>query len=303
MNPHYISLNPLISWTKEERPLEWDRFFGRSAPLHVEIGSGLGDFLVQSALAEQEKNFLGIEIGWVPIRRTLRKIALSGAHNVRLIQADAQIAFERLIPPESIRRVASLFPCPWPKKKHVKKRLFSRYFLKILNSRLVHSGGVMIVTDHSGFFRWILSQTSETGMEIKTEMIEPGFKTKYEKKWVGLGQKSFFKIILTKTKHIDIPLKEDIPLITHRSDHFDPGSFRPAGVNGEIVVEFKKFLFDTDNKTGMIRCIVYEGNLLQDFWIEIARGEKCWHIRPAKGCGLIPTQGAQRALDLVRDSI
>lgn len=191
MNPHYISLNPLISWTKEDRPLEWDKFFKRSAPLHVEIGCGLGDFLVQNALEEQEKNFLGIDIGWVPIRRTLRKIGLSGAHNVRLIQADAQIAFERLIPPLSIRRVASLFPCPWPKKKHVKKRLFSGYFLKILNSRLVPSGEVMIVTDHSGFFQWILSQTSETGMEVKTEMVEPGFKTKYEKNGSALDRKVF----------------------------------------------------------------------------------------------------------------
>jgi hypothetical protein len=50
---------------------------------------------------------------------------------------------------------------------------------------------------------------------------------------------------------------------------------------------------------GMVRSVVGEDSLVQDFWIEIVRKKKMWHIRPAKGCSIIPTAGIQRALDLV----
>lgn len=303
MKAHYISLNPLISWINGHRPIEWGLIFGRSAPIHVEIGFGLGDFLVRTALSNHQTNFLGIEIGWVPVRRTLRKISISGADNIRLIQADAQIAFERLIGPQSIRQIYSLFPCPWPKKKHLKNRLFSNYFLRLLNSRLTADGELTIVTDHNEYCNWILSQISGAGFEIQNSMVPPGFSTKYEKKWYDLGQKHFFRIKLTKKSHLEIPLKEDIKLITHRSINFNQKSFSPSGIQGDIVVEFKKFLFDQERQTGMVRCIVCEENLVQDFWIEIVRLERYWHIRPAKGCGLIPTVGVQRVLDLVYETI
>ena len=50
----------------------------------------------------------------------------------------------------------------------------------------------------------------------------------------------------------------------------------------------------------MFRSMTGEDNLIQDFWIEIALVEGCWHIRPAKGCGMIPTAGVQRGASLIR---
>jgi len=67
-------------------------------------------------------------------------------------------------------------------------------------------------------------------------------------------------------------------------------------------VEFKETLYDPIQQKGMIRAVVEEDNLTQDFWIEILKREKGWHIRPAKGCGMIPTLGVQCALDLVHDA-
>ncbi len=91
MKSPYLSLNPFIPWMKEKHPVEWPKKFGRSAELEVEIGFGLGDFLVQQAQAHPEKDFLGIELGWVYIRRALRKIALAGVKNVRVMQADVRV--------------------------------------------------------------------------------------------------------------------------------------------------------------------------------------------------------------------
>ena len=95
MKSSYLSLNPFITWMKEKHPVEWPKKFGRSAELEVEIGFGLGDFLIQQAKTYPEKNYLGIELGWVYVRRTLKKINLAGVKNIRVIQADIRVALER----------------------------------------------------------------------------------------------------------------------------------------------------------------------------------------------------------------
>ena len=302
MRPRYISLSPFVHWTNENRPIPWQQVFGRSAQLEVEIGFGLGDFLVRQALENPEKDFVGVELGWVPVRRALRKIALAGVENVRVLRADATVAFERIFLERSLQRVWALFPCPWPKRRHVRFRFFSQSFLMLLNSRLKRDGEILIVTDYSPYFDWIMTQVPGTGLEAHAEKVSPRFLTKYERKWKELGQKKFHQLVLRKREHQQIPLKEDTSMITHRVGNFDPYSFRPANDRGEIVVEFKDFLYDSKRLKGMVRSVVGEDNLVQDIWIEIARGEKDWHIRPAKGCSIIPTAGVQRALDLVWDS-
>jgi tRNA (guanine-N7-)-methyltransferase len=284
---------------KEKHPVEWPKKFGRSAELEVEIGFGLGDFLVQQAQTHPEKDFLGIELGWVYVRRTLRKIALAGVQNVRVIQADVRVALERGFSENSLRSACSLFPCPWPKKRHVKFRLFSHAFLKLINSRISDDGEVLVVTDSRPYFEWILSQLSGTGFEARSKMVSPSFFTKYEQKWVALGQEKFYELRLAKHRHIEIPLKEDMNLITYRVDNFEPERFDPPESQGQIMVAFKETLYDPKQQKGMVRSVVREDNLVQDFWIEIVRKKKLWHIRPAKGCSIIPTAGIQRSLDLV----
>jgi tRNA (guanine-N7-)-methyltransferase len=300
MKPRYLSLKPFILWKREERPVEWQRVFGRAAGLEAEIGFGLGDFLTRRAREHPEKDIVGIEVNWVLVRRALRKIAIAGVKNARVLRADARVCFERVFPEKSLGRAWSLFPCPWPKKRHVKHRLFTHDFLKIINSRLIDDGELLIVTDDQPFFEWIQTQVSGTGFEARAQCIPPRFLTKYERKWQGLGQQRFFELRLVKRRHMEIGVKEEAALITHRIDHFDPKDFRPLNVKGEIMVDFREFLFDPEQRKGMIRSVVAEDNLLQNFWIEIIELEDGWHIRPAKGCSIIPTAGVQRALDLVR---
>ena len=303
MRPRYIALNPFVNWTKEKRPIPWPKVFGRSAGLEVEIGFGTGDFLVRQALENEDKDFVGVELGWVLVRRALRKIALAGVENVRVLRADAAVAFERVFLEGSLSKVWALFPCPWPKRRHVSYRLFSSSFLKLVNSRLGVEGEINIVTDYLPYFDWIMTQVPGTGFEIQTEKISPKFFTKYERKWSEQGQHKFHQLVLHKQEHQEIEVKEDISMITHRVGDFDPDCFNPKNDQGEIVVQFKDFLYDSRRHKGMVRSVVGEDNLVQDIWIEIARGNEHWHIRPAKGCSIIPTAGVQRALDLLRDAI
>jgi hypothetical protein len=80
--------------------------------------------------------------------------------------------------------------------------------------------------------------------------------------------------------------------------HFDPDRFNPSNQRGDLVVEFKEFIYDPKRLKGMARVMVVEDVVTQGFWIEIDRGEEGWHIHVARGCEALPTVGVQRALDL-----
>jgi len=300
MKAHYLSLRPLILWWQAERPIDWAQRFGRDAPLEVEIGFGNGDFLVRRAAEHPECDFVGIEIEWPAVRRALRRIAQAEVNNVRLLQVDARVALERLFAPRSLRRVYSLFPCPWPKERHVGHRLFGREFLRLVNSRLVEGGEAQVVTDLWPYVDWVLDQVVGTGLAARWQPIPPRFGTKYEAKWRGQGQEHFLELNLIKEHHCDVPLKADILLEVPLLARFDPTRLMLTGQSGETTVQFKETLYDPERQKTLVRVVVVEGHLEQQLWLEVSRCDSGWHIQPAAGCASVPTVGLQRALDLLR---
>jgi tRNA (guanine-N7-)-methyltransferase len=269
----------------------------------VEIGFGGGEFLVKVARAHPEKDFVGLEIEWPSVRRALKKVSRAGIENVRVAQADARVAMERLFAPRSICRVYSLFPFPWPKRRHLKHRLFSRGFLKLVNSRLIHGGEALIVTDHREYANWTMEEAQGTGLDPLLTVGPPRFSTKYERKWCEQGQLQFFEVTLKKREHVEVPVKEDVPVMSYRVDHFDPDSFEPADERGETTVQFKEYIYDGRRRKAMVRVFVGEGSLDQEFWIEIVKKDRYWQIRCAQGCQIVPTVGVQRALALVHGAV
>jgi tRNA (guanine-N7-)-methyltransferase len=302
MKIRYFSLAPFIAWQQLSRPVNWAGIFGRSARLEIEIGFGNGEFLAQRAQAHPQTNFVGLELEWVSVQRALRRLNQAGISNVRLLQIDARIALERLVQPQSVAHIYTLFPCPWPKERHVKHRLFGHAFLQLLNSRLQPGGSAHLVTDHHPYMEWILEQTTGTGFDVQCAPIPPTYRTKYEQKWLDKGQEEFYDVKLYKQQDQPIPLIEDISLQTHRLDHFDPEAFPLVHERGPISVECKEFLFDPKRQRGMVWVFAIEESLTQNFWIEIVYYNRLWHIRPARGCSVIPTMSVQRALDMVRDA-
>ena len=300
---HRFSLAPLVQWRAVSRPVLWERVFGRSAPLAVELGFGLGDYLVRTALANPDKNFVGVEIDWFLIRRTLQKLTAAGTTNVALVQAGAFTALERLFKEQSIERAWAIFPIPWPKAHHGKKRLFSKSFILLLNSRLVPEGEAFVVTDDREHAEWILKEGIETGFQARSEIIPPQFGTTYEEKWKKEGHDHFYRIFFNKREHILIPEKEETPLQTRIVSSFRIQDLNLAPMRGQATVVPKETLYDPVQQRAMLRVIIIELDLSQDIWIEIIRKDSGWHIRPAKGCGMIPTPGVQEALDLLQGQI
>ena len=129
--------------------LELDAVFGRRAPRCVEIGFGNGEHLLALAAAEPARDFLGIEVHRPGIGRLLLALAAAGLGNVRLICHDAVEVFERQLPSASLAEILVLFPDPWPKKRHHKRRLVQAPFAALLASRLMPGGVLRRATDCS----------------------------------------------------------------------------------------------------------------------------------------------------------
>ncbi len=129
------------------RRLDLDALYGRHAPRVVEIGFGNGEHLVDLAMRYADRNYLGIDVHPPGVGRLLLALAESGLENVRVSCHDAVEVFEAQIPPGSLDEVQILFPDPWPKKRHHKRRLIQAGFAACLADRLSPGGLLRLATD------------------------------------------------------------------------------------------------------------------------------------------------------------
>jgi tRNA (guanine-N7-)-methyltransferase len=122
-------------------------WFGRTAPVIVEIGSGVGEAIAALAAQRPEADILAFEV-WRPgVAQTLELLADVGAENVRLLGVDAMWALEHLFAADTIEELWTFFPDPWPKKRHHKRRLVSASFATLIASRLRPGGVWRLATD------------------------------------------------------------------------------------------------------------------------------------------------------------
>jgi tRNA (guanine-N7-)-methyltransferase len=132
--------------------IDFVRLFGRSAPVHVEIGCGKGTFLLNQARTEPDVDFLGIEWARKYYRFAVDRIGRWGLSNVRIIRTDATDLLANLVPRDSVDCLHIYFPDPWPKRRHNKRRLFSPTNLENLVLCLKTGGTMQIATDYLEYF-------------------------------------------------------------------------------------------------------------------------------------------------------
>jgi tRNA (guanine-N7-)-methyltransferase len=122
-------------------------WFGRRAPLVVEIGSGVGEATVALAARWPSYDVLAFEV-WQPgLADTLHRIEQAGVTNVRLMSVDAVWSMEHLLEPGSVSELWTFFPDPWPKKRHHRRRLVTPEFARLAAARLVRGGLWRLATD------------------------------------------------------------------------------------------------------------------------------------------------------------
>ena len=173
----------------------WRETFGRSAPLHIEIGVGKGDFLTELAARHPEINYVGLEAQQGVLYFAARKAAERQLRNVRLLVFDAAHLTE-LFAPQEVDRIYLNFSDPWPKARHAKRRLTSEQFLARYAAVLRADGEIYFKTDNMGLFDYSLVTMEREGWQLSRvthdlhALAEPdNIMTEYERKFSARGAK------------------------------------------------------------------------------------------------------------------
>ncbi len=137
--------------------------FGRTAPLVVEIGSGLGDAVVYAAKENPDMDFLAVEVYTPGLAQTIQKIVANKLTNVRVVQANAPEVLSTMLPTGSVNQVWVFFPDPWHKTKHNKRRMVKDTFAPLVARVLSPGGTWRLATDWSTY----AEQMREVGTDSK----------------------------------------------------------------------------------------------------------------------------------------
>lgn len=149
------------SWVIPEEAVDEPGFslahwFGRQAPLIVEIGPGVGEATAALAALRPTSDVLAFEV-WLPgVAETLGRLAEAHVENVRLCGVDAVWSLEHLIAPGGLAEVWTFFPDPWHKQRHHKRRLVTPEFARLVAARLAPGGVWRLATDWEDYAEHML---------------------------------------------------------------------------------------------------------------------------------------------------
>lgn len=191
----FMDKHPDLLVSEPVRPTGgWKGEFGNDAPIHVEVGTGMGQFIVGMALANPHINYIGIEHFDNVIVSALEKAIEAGKpSNLRLFRMNGK-DLTNVFHVGEIERVYLNFSDPWPKSRHEKRRLTYRTFLQLYETILIPGGEIHFKTDNRRLFEYSLVSMSQYGMklvdvslDLHAEMPEDNIMTEYEEKFSAKG--------------------------------------------------------------------------------------------------------------------
>ncbi len=183
---------------RPDRPADLDALFGRTAPRTLEIGFGNGDSLAQLAGQEPEHDFIGIEVHRPGVGHLLQQVEENNLANVRVSTEDAVEVITYAIPDDSLDRVLILFPDPWHKKRHHKRRLVQPAFIGLLSRKLKAGGILHMATDWADYAEHMLDVMQQSSVFRNCAgkgnySQKPAYRslTKFEQRGIRLGHQVY----------------------------------------------------------------------------------------------------------------
>ena len=187
----YLTAHPLVIKNETRYRGTWkETFQNPENPIHIEIGMGKGQFIIEMARRNPEVNYIGIEKYSSVLVRAVEKLEDFEQDNLRLIRMDAE-NIEEVFDKDEVDRIYLNFSDPWPKDRHAKRRLTSTRFLERYDNILTPEGRVMFKTDNKDLFDFSLEQVEEAGWILEnhtydlhhSEYNEGNVMTEYEEKF------------------------------------------------------------------------------------------------------------------------
>ncbi len=169
-----------------ETPIDFSAVFGRRVPVVLEIGFGNGNALAALAAQQPQNNYLGIEVHRPGVGHLLRRLYGENLTNVRVLCADAKEVLAHNIPDASLAAVYLLFPDPWPKQRHHKRRLVQPEFIELVRRKLKLGGVLHLATDWQDYAEHMQAVLgTSSGFAPAPAGLRPD--TKYEARGRRLG--------------------------------------------------------------------------------------------------------------------
>lgn len=190
-HPQYIIPEP------EKAKGRWHEIFGNNNPVHIEVGTGKGQFVTGMAKNNPSVNYIGVELYESVIITALDRLIEADLPNLKLLNVDGADLLDYFEKGE-IDRVYLNFSDPWPKTRHEKRRLTYKSFLNLYESLMPEGGEVHFKTDNQGLFEYSLKSFSEYGMlltfvslDLHNSDFEGNVMTEYEEKFSAKGQRIY----------------------------------------------------------------------------------------------------------------
>ena len=197
---------------------DWKNIFKNSNPLNLEIGFGMGDFLIEMATREPHNNFIGIDFTTSGVQSLLTKVKARQLGNVRVVYGDARNKLSALFKDNELETIYVNFPDPWPKKRHLNRRLINPKFVNLIVQKLGSDGHIYLATDSESYAQQIMeyfdaepfcqNMNQPSGLLNNRNGLP---KTKYEKSFIYAGDKAYYldysrSLITDKSRN---PAKKD----------------------------------------------------------------------------------------------
>lgn len=182
-------LSPRFGIPYAERRMDFKALFGRTAPVVLEIGSGMGETTAAIAHEHPETDYIAVEVHGPGVGSLLKKIDGLALKNLRVIRHDAVEVLERMVADASLTGIHLFFPDPWPKKRHHKRRLVQPPFAELAAHKLAPGGYFHAATDWPEYAEQmdeVLSSSPSFNKKASAEIqLRPV--TKFERRGLGLG--------------------------------------------------------------------------------------------------------------------
>lgn len=158
-NSSYIIKNPI------DYKGDYQKIFENNNPIHIEIGMGKGDFIIENAKKYPNINFIGIEKFDSVIVRAVQKLENEEIPNLKLIKIDANEIDD--VFDKEISVIYLNFSDPWPKARHAKRRLSSEIFLNKYDSVFIDKKRIIMKTDNRKLFEYSIKSFTDYGYKIE----------------------------------------------------------------------------------------------------------------------------------------
>ena len=141
LKPHFQTVYDLDDYLTDG-VIDWEKFFGNSHPVEVDIGCGRGLFTFTAAVENPQVNYLGIELAFKEGRRAARRLLKHEVLNARILGCDARDVLSKMVRPGSLSAAHVYFPDPWWKRRHKHRRIFTDTFADLI-ARVLKPGGML----------------------------------------------------------------------------------------------------------------------------------------------------------------